>query len=67
MEKIDRALRMAGGGENGTLVALKCVDPRVNISGVVFPRLWRQAEIGAEKGRSKFGHNFFERISGVAP
>ena len=48
-------MRVGGGGEDGALIFFENGEPVVEVGGMVFPRLRRDAEDGAEKSGSQFG------------
>lgn len=60
------ALRMRGGGEDGTLVIAQHLEPAANIGSVVLPVLELQPEIGAEERGPELGDEFFLRVAGIA-
>ena len=39
------------------------VQPVRDVGGVVFTRFKRQVEVGAEEGRTEFGHEFFDSVA----
>lgn len=67
VQKIDRALRVGGGGEDQALVVVEGLEPGGDISGVILPHLRSQSQIGAQKGATQLSHQFFFGITGIAP
>ncbi len=66
MQIIDRALRVAGGGDDEALVTLQDREPGGDIGGVVRPDFWRDTEIAGEESGPEFGDEFFAGIAFVA-
>ena len=66
VQVVDGALRMGRRREDRPLVFSQDLQPRGNIGGMVFAGLRRDAEVGAEKRRADFGHEFFHGIARIA-
>ncbi len=67
MQKVRRALRVRGCGEDRALVVLQNFKPCREIGCVVFARFGRDFKIGAEKRRAKLGDKFLGSVTGIAP
>src|SRR5438876_405845 len=63
VEIIHGALCMAGGGEDRAVVILQNPRPVRDVGRVVLARLKSQVEIGAEKRRTEFGHEFLDGVA----
>lgn len=57
---------MGRGRKDGAFVVLEDLEPVAEIRGVVVADVGRDAEVGAEEGRAKFGDQFLARIAFVA-
>ena len=66
VQVVDGALRMGRRRENRPLVFSQDLQPRGDIGGMVLAGLRRDAEVGAEKRRADFGHEFFHGIARIA-
>lgn len=67
MQKIRRALRMGGGGEDRALVILQDFQPALNIGCMIAAGLGLQFQIGAKERRAKFGDKFFFGVAFITP
>lgn len=67
MEKIDRALRVSGGLEDRSLVAVKYLEPRSDVGRMIVADFVRDPEICTQKCRAEFGDELFTRIAFVTP
>lgn len=56
------ALRVGGCGEDRAFVVLQDLEPCCEIGGMIFPRVRRDGEIGAQESRPHLGDQFFKRI-----
>ena len=63
MQVIHGALRMGRRRENRPLVLLQDLEPTDEIGRVIFARLWRDAQVRAEKRRADLGHEFLHGIA----
>src|SRR5208282_2798176 len=63
IEEIRRALSVAGGSEDRTVIVLQNFQPIGDIGGVVFTWFKCEVKVGTDEGRSEFGHEFFDRVA----
>ena len=63
VDEVRRALRVAGRGEDRTVVCLEHVQPVGGVGSVVLTWLKRQIQIGTEERGAEFGHEFFNRVA----
>ena len=56
MQIIRRPLRVARRRKDETLIVLQHLQPGRNISGMIFVRLWRDTQIGAQKRATQLGY-----------
>src|SRR5690606_33139175 len=57
---------LGGGREDRTLVGLEHLQPVGNVSGMIGPGRYRDAEVGTEEGTGKLGDQFLHGIGFIA-
>jgi hypothetical protein len=63
VEIVDGALRMARRREDRSIVVVQHLQPFRHVRGVVITRFKREVEVGTQKGRTEFGHEFFDGLA----
>ena len=67
MQKICCLLSVRSGGDDRPFVVLQDLEPALYVCRMIIARLRRQRQIGAKKGRAKFGDQFLAGVTFIAP